>query len=96
MTSGGQYLHPRFTALLTGRCPAGPQGCLTELSGREEEVLRLVALGFGNKEIAARLTISVKTVETYKARAMEKICASSRVEIVRFALERGWFEKTFG
>jgi len=49
-----------------------------DLSGREEEVLRLIAWGHANKEIAARLDISVKTVEMYKARAMEKMGMKNR------------------
>ena len=61
-----------------------------ELSAREMEVLRLTAAGNSNKAIAARLCIGVKTVETYKARAMAKLGFHSRVELVRFALAKGW------
>lgn len=61
-----------------------------ELSGREREVLLSVAQGFTNKEIAARLQISVKTVESHKANIMEKLELSGRAEIVRYALEQGW------
>ncbi|MCA1567609.1 MAG: response regulator transcription factor [Acidobacteria bacterium] len=68
-----------------------PQG---ELSEREAEVLRLIALGYSNKEIATRLDISVRTVETYKARLMEKLNFHSRAEIVRYALLQGWLEET--
>jgi len=53
-------------------------------------VVRPVALGYSNKEIAARLKVSVKTVETYKARAMDKLQMRSRVDIVRFAVRSGW------
>lgn len=60
------------------------------LTEREVEVLRGIALGYSNKEIAARHDLSVKTVETYKARAMAKLGLRSRVEIVRHALRRGW------
>jgi DNA-binding NarL/FixJ family response regulator len=60
------------------------------LSGREKEVIGLIAFGYSNKEIAARLEISPKSVETYKARAMEKLGLTSRVDLVRFALEQGW------
>ncbi len=62
----------------------------TELSEREAEVMRLVALGFTNKEIGAKLGVSVKTVETYKARSMTKLGLKSRVDIVRVAKDRGW------
>ena len=61
-----------------------------EVSGREADVLRLIAQGYSNKEIAARLDLSVKTVETYKARGMEKLNLGSRVDIVRYAVQRGW------
>lgn len=64
----------------------------TELSEREAEVLRLTAWGYSNKEIAVRLNISVKTVETYKARLVEKLQLTSRTEIVRYALRRGWLQ----
>jgi len=67
-----------------------PEAVPTELSAREREVVRLIALGHSNKEIAAQLEISVKTVETYKTRSMEKLGARSRVAIVRYAAERGW------
>jgi len=61
-----------------------------ELSEREAEVLRLIALGYSNKEIAAKLELSVKTVETYKKRSVEKLGLRSRVDIVRYAAEQGW------
>lgn len=62
------------------------------LTAREEEVLRLVAQGYVNKEIAAQLGISVKTVETHKINLMEKLELNSRAEIVRYALNRGWLQ----
>lgn len=65
-----------------------------ELSDREAEVMRQIALGYSNKEIAARLKLSVKTVETYKTRSMEKLGAHSRVDIVRYAAQRGWFTES--
>jgi len=61
-----------------------------DLSEREAEVVRLIALGYSNKEIAAQLKVSVKTIETYKMRSMEKLQIRSRVEIVRYAAKRGW------
>jgi two-component system, NarL family, response regulator NreC len=60
------------------------------LSDREAEVIRLIALGYSNKEIAARLRVSMKTVEAYKARATEKLHIRSRVDLVRYAIGRGW------
>ena len=73
---GGTYLDPSLAGKvlggLVGRPAAGPAPG-DALSDREEEVLRLIARGFTNREIAARLDVSVKTVETHKARAMEKL-----------------------
>ena len=63
-----------------------------ELSDREAEVVRLIARGFSNKEIAARLDVSIKTVETYKARASEKLNLRTRVDIVRYGVAHGWLE----
>ena len=59
------------------------------LSPREIEVLRLVALGYTNKVIAARLFLSVKTVESYRARIMGKLGLKSRAALVRYALRKG-------
>ncbi len=61
-----------------------------ELSERERDVVCQIALGYANKQIAARLKISVKTVETYKTRSMEKLGLRGRVDIVRYAAARGW------
>ncbi len=62
------------------------------VSEREEEVIRLIACGFSNKEVAAKLEISVKTIETHKARAMAKLQLSSRSELLRFAVANRWLE----
>lgn len=62
------------------------------LSDREKEVLRLIALGYSNKEIAGQLGLSAKTIETYKARLIEKLGLSSRAELVRYALNQGWLQ----
>jgi DNA-binding NarL/FixJ family response regulator len=63
-----------------------------DLSPRETDVLRFTAQGFGNKEIAGRLDVSVKTVETYKARAAEKLGLRSRAAIVRYGAAQGWLD----
>jgi DNA-binding NarL/FixJ family response regulator len=63
------------------------------LSGREEQVLRRVALGYSNKEIAGEFDISVKTVEIHKANAMRRLGLESRIDIVRFALLQGWLSQ---
>lgn len=60
------------------------------LSMRESEVARLIVRGYGNKDIAAQLQLSVKTVETYKARLMQKLGVSSRAALVDRGLRRGW------
>jgi DNA-binding NarL/FixJ family response regulator len=65
-----------------------------ELTKREQDVLRLVALGYSNKEIAWRAAVSVKSIETYKARATEKLNLRSRAQIVHFAVTHGWMNVT--
>lgn len=90
---GDVYLDPSVTAPVLGRlAKAHPQGDSADrdLSERETEVLQLIAQGHSNKDIAGRLDISIKTVETYKARSMEKLGLTGRADIVRFALQKGW------
>jgi len=89
---GGAFLHPAHAqALLSPNPTPGPPstGDVALLSEREVEVLKLIALGHSNKEIAEMLYLSVKTVETYKARIMEKLDLNSRAALVRFALKHG-------
>jgi DNA-binding NarL/FixJ family response regulator len=62
------------------------------LSDREMEVLHLTALGHSNKAIADELTIAIKTVETYKARGMEKLGFRGRVDVIRYAQGKGWLD----
>lgn len=64
-----------------------------ELSERERAVLIMFAWGYSNKEIAAELNISVKTIETYRARIAEKLGLHSRTELVRYALRQGWLKE---
>lgn len=64
-----------------------------QLSPRELEVLTMVAQGYTNQQLADRLYLSVKTVETYKARVMEKLNLNSRFELVRYALQHGFLDK---
>jgi len=91
----GVYLDPIMAGKLAG-APAGQSPTNTAaddtLTGREAEVLRLVAWGYANKEIAAKLDISVKTVETHKTNLMERLHLHSRVDIVREAVRRGWLK----
>lgn len=93
---GGMYLDPGLSQTIA-RAIVGTAEKTAELhaamSGREEEVLRLVAWGYSNKEIGAKLDISVKTVETHKANAMEKLDLHTRIDVVRFALIRGWLRE---
>ena len=64
-----------------------------KVSDRESEVLRLIAWGYSNKEIAGRLDLSVKTVEAHKSNAMRKLNMRSRIDIVRYAILQGWLEE---
>ena len=96
VASGSNYLDPQITGKVIGGyinqpsaygdVPAG------ELSERETEVLRLIAWGHSNKEIAARLNLSVKTVEVHKANAMRKLGMTGRIDIVRYAILQGWLQ----
>ena len=98
VASGKTYLDPELTGHIVEKVIDRhfARGGLAKrsLSPREEEVLRLVAWGFLNKEIAGRLQISVKTAETHKANAMEKLALKNRVEIVRHAVLQGWLQDT--
>lgn len=90
-----RYIDPAFAGKVLSnfmRPASRAKSERNELSERETEVLRLTAWGFGNKEIAAQLDISVKTVETYKARLAEKLNLTSRTEIVRYAVRHGWLQ----
>jgi len=96
--AGGNYLDPAIAGKLMGNyIKRGRKRNLepqTDLSNREEEVMRLIAWGYSNKEVAAQLDISVKTVETHKANSMRKLGMSGRVDIVRYALLKGWLQDT--
>ncbi len=89
---GGLYIDSTLIGRVTagflkreGRKPAGGTP-----SDREIEVLRLIASGHSNKEIAARLTLSVKTVEAHKANGMRKLGLTGRIDIVKYAVRQGW------
>jgi DNA-binding NarL/FixJ family response regulator len=96
--AGGQYLDSALTARITagflareGRTVDKPAATLSQ---REAEVLRLIASGYSNKEIAGRLTLSVKTVEAHKANAMRKLGLNGRIDIVKYALLQGWLHNS--
>jgi DNA-binding NarL/FixJ family response regulator len=97
VADGGVYLDPaiagKIVGSLLGKAMLEGDPPTAELSERETDVVRLIAQGYSNKEIATQLNLSVKTVETYKARAMEKIGVDSRVALVRYALQRGWLQE---
>jgi two-component system, NarL family, response regulator NreC len=87
--AGGTYLNPSLGAKLAAAPPepAGPPDDLTE---REVEVLRLIALGHTNAEIAGQLFLSVRTVESHRAHIQQKLGRATRAELVRYALDHGF------
>jgi two-component system, NarL family, response regulator NreC len=96
VAAGGQYLDPAVAgkimdsyARTVNKPGPAPRA---DLSEREEEVIRLIACGYSNKEIAARMDLSVKTVEAHKANAMHKLGMTGRIDIVRYAILRGWLQ----
>lgn len=92
---GGLYLDPATARDMSAPVdePKADPAPEDELTNREREVLRMVALGFSNKEIAHKASVSVKSVETYKARATEKLKLYSRAQIVNFAMKKGWLNQ---
>ena len=99
IANGGEYLDPAITGSVfkllsstTNNVRAAPHG--KQLNEREEEVLRQIAHGYSNKEIAGLLEISVKTVETQKATALRKLDIKGRNEIVDYAVLRGWLKES--
>lgn len=90
VAAGRQYLHPALGARLVAAEAAERKRAEKDpLSGRERDVLRLLALGHTNQEIASTLFISVRTAETHRAHIMQKLHLQSRAELVRYALEQG-------
>ncbi|HEV7373467.1 MAG TPA: response regulator transcription factor [Pyrinomonadaceae bacterium] len=97
VVNGQTYLDPAITEKAVTQIRGGKRASRgsspdANLSDRETEVLRLIAWGYINKEIAARLNLSVKTVEVHKANGMRKMGMKSRVDIVRYALLQGWLQ----
>ena len=98
VAAGGIYLDPAMTfrvadGLLAGTIHADAE-TNAKLTDRESEVLRLVAVGHSNVEIAARLDISIKTVEVHKANAMRKLGFTGRVDVIRYGVLQGWLYDT--
>ncbi|BAQ50001.1 response regulator transcription factor [Methylobacterium aquaticum] len=97
VATGGIYLDPSVAGQALADSPGAagdPDAARTgeALSPREAETLRLIARGLSNKEIARRIDVSVKSIETYKARAAEKLGLKTRAEIIRYAAARGWLD----
>jgi DNA-binding NarL/FixJ family response regulator len=90
---GGTYLDPSLAGKVADAL-AGRPARAGELSDREEEVLKLIARGFTNREIADKFELSVKTVETHKARAIQKLGLDSRAGIVAHAIQAGWMSES--
>jgi len=95
VSAGERYVHPALGAkLVEADAEERRRAEQDPLSEREREVLRLLALGHTNQEIAAQLFISVRTAETHRAHIMQKLSLSSRAELVRYALEHDLIESS--
>lgn len=96
ISEGKSYLDPALVNKVMGgyasRAASMRGDKKINLTDREKEVLRMIAWGYSNKEIAARMEISVKTVEAHKANAMQKMDMRSRIDIVRYAILQGWLQ----
>ena len=94
VAGGARYVHPALGARLVEAAAAERKRAEVDpLAEREREVLRLLALGHTNQEIAKMLYISVRTAETHRAHIMQKLGLSSRAELVRYALSEGLLEE---
>jgi DNA-binding NarL/FixJ family response regulator len=94
VAGGARYVHPELGARLVAADTAERRRAGEDpLSEREREVLRLLALGHTNQEIAKQLYISVRTAETHRAHIMQKLRLSTRAELVRYALAEGLLEE---
>jgi DNA-binding NarL/FixJ family response regulator len=87
--AGERYISPMVADAVSADAPAGKEDRLARLSTREREVLQLLAEGRTGTEIAQRLSLSPKTVETYRARLVEKLGIRDVAGLVRFAIQRG-------
>jgi two-component system response regulator NreC len=90
--AGGTYLNPGLGARLAA-APATPEGPPDDLTRREVEILRLIALGHTNVEIAQQLFLSVRTVESHRAHVQHKLGRSTRAGLVRYALDNGLVDR---
>ena len=91
---GGRYVHPELGArLIAADAEAARRAEEDPLSEREREVLKLLALGHTNQEIAKQLYISVRTAETHRAHIMQKLRLTTRAELVRYAIAQGLLDE---
>ena len=93
VAAGGTYLDPALAGHLLRAAPRGrssSRASTVVLSERETEVVKLLAEGLTMKEMAQQLALSPRTLETYRARALEKLELKTRAELVRYAVQRGW------
>ena len=94
---GGLYIDPAivgrvFESKQVNKRLSARKGVAPALTDREADVLKMASLGFTNKEIASRLDVGVKSIETYKARGLEKLGLKTRAELVRYASGQGWLD----
>jgi two-component system, NarL family, response regulator NreC len=95
VANGERYVHPALGArLVAAETEERVRAEEDPLSEREHEILRLLALGHTNQEIASQLYLSVRTVETHRAHIMQKLRISTRAELVRYALEQGMLDSS--
>jgi DNA-binding NarL/FixJ family response regulator len=95
VASGGRYVNPELGARLVAADAAAAKAADADpLSDREHDVLRLLALGHTNQEIAKQLYISVRTAETHRAHIMQKLRLQSRADLVAYALQHGLLESS--
>jgi two-component system, NarL family, response regulator NreC len=94
VAAGGRYVHPALGArMVAAEAEERKRAEADPLSDRERDVLRLLALGHTNQEIAGMLYISVRTAETHRAHIMQKLRLGTRAELVRYALAQGLLEQ---
>lgn len=92
VAGGGVFIDPRIAGKLMDNAQTGGGFTPGVLSRREQEVIRLVARGYSHKEISDELEVGLKTIETYKARSMEKLGLTTRAELIRHAVAAGWLQ----
>jgi DNA-binding NarL/FixJ family response regulator len=96
VAAGGTYIDPSLAGHLMRATPRGrspTRVAAVSLSERETEVIKLLAEGLTMKEMAQQLSLSPRTLETYRARALEKLDLKTRAELVRFAIRSGWLSR---